>query len=101
MRSSIYLVALAAFQGALGHGGHENTGPASGETIQQYAKRHVCRYLSFIDAHFNGANKVTFRCPQNITCNPFNHSQWLEPDNSFQSDSFDIRSFFKLHDLDK
>jgi len=27
----------------LAHGGHEHPGPAAGETIQQYAQRHVCR----------------------------------------------------------
>ena len=26
---------------ALAHGGHEHAGPESGETIQQYAQRHV------------------------------------------------------------
>jgi len=41
------MVALASLSfliiahGALGHGGHEQTGPASGETIQQYAQRHM------------------------------------------------------------
>lgn len=44
------MVALASLSfliiahGALGHGGHEPSGPASGETIQQYAQRHVGPY---------------------------------------------------------
>lgn len=45
----------------LGHGGHENSGPAAGETIQQYAQRHMST-----EHHI---------------------------------DSFDVRSFHALHDL--
>lgn len=48
---------------ALAHGGHEHGGPESGETIQQYAQRHMSK-----EHHI---------------------------------DSFDARSFFQLHDLDR
>ena len=42
MNKVIYLVLLASIQAGFGHGGHENSGPAAGETIQEYAQRHVC-----------------------------------------------------------
>jgi len=45
MYKLLCLSLLGLTQGALGHGGHENSGPAAGETIQQYAQRHV-RLLS-------------------------------------------------------
>ncbi|EAU92345.1 hypothetical protein CC1G_00564 [Coprinopsis cinerea okayama7 len=48
---------------ALGHGGHDHSGPAQGETIQQYAQRHMSK-----EHHI---------------------------------DTFDIRSFFHLHDLNR
>jgi hypothetical protein len=59
----IYLSLLGLVQGSLGHGGHENTGPAKGETIQQYAQRHMS--------------------------------------SEHHIDSFDTRSFFQLHDLNR
>ena len=38
----ICLSLLALVNGGFAHEGHGNTGPAKGETIQQYAQRHVC-----------------------------------------------------------
>ncbi|KAF8167552.1 precursor to secretory protein Ssp120 [Crassisporium funariophilum] len=63
MMKLICLSLLGLIQGGLGHGGHENTGPANGETIQQYAQRHMS--------------------------------------SEHHIDSFDIRSFFQLHDLNR
>jgi Ca2+-binding EF-hand superfamily protein len=63
MYKLISLCLLALSQGALGHGTHENTGPAAGETIQEYAQRHMS--------------------------------------SEHHIDSFDIRSFFQLHDLNR
>jgi len=54
---------LVLSEGGFGHGGHENTGPLHGETIQQYAQRHMS--------------------------------------SEHHIDSFDIRSFFQLHDLNR
>ncbi|TFK42024.1 precursor to secretory protein Ssp120 [Crucibulum laeve] len=54
---------LVLAHGALAHGGHEHSGPATGETIQQYAQRHMS--------------------------------------SEHHIDSFDTRSFFQLHDLDR
>jgi len=54
---------LVLFEGGSGHGGHESTGPLQGETIQQYAQRHMS--------------------------------------SEHHIDSFDIRSFFQLHDLNR
>ncbi|KAF9270867.1 precursor to secretory protein Ssp120 [Marasmius fiardii PR-910] len=54
---------LYIFSLAQAHGGHEGSGPAKGETIQQYARRHMAK-----EHHI---------------------------------DSFDLRSFFQLHDLDR
>ncbi|RXW23037.1 hypothetical protein EST38_g2798 [Candolleomyces aberdarensis] len=56
--SLLFLVELA-----VAHGGHEHSGPEAGETIQQYAQRHMSK-----EHHI---------------------------------DSFDARSFFQLHDLDR
>jgi len=47
MLKTICLSLLVVVQGAFGHGGHENSGPAAGETIQQYAQRHVCFHITF------------------------------------------------------
>lgn len=44
MYKLICLSLLALVQGSLGHGSHESTGPAQGETIQEYAQRHVRPY---------------------------------------------------------
>ncbi|KAF4623624.1 hypothetical protein D9613_002288 [Agrocybe pediades] len=41
MHKVLCLLLLGLTQHALGHGGHENSGPAAGETIQQYAQRHM------------------------------------------------------------
>lgn len=53
MRRVVVALLLAAV--AQGHGGHEaHDGPAKGETIQQYAQRHVCpltlpvRYINLL-----------------------------------------------------
>lgn len=79
----------------LGHGGHENSGPAAGETIQQYAQRHVRRFL----AQYLPTTKRPCRCLQSTICN------WLTIVVSvsylflYVSDSFDVRSFHALHDL--
>ncbi|KAF9524083.1 hypothetical protein CPB83DRAFT_861855 [Crepidotus variabilis] len=54
---------LAFIQCAIAHGGHEHSGPAEGETIQQYAQRHMS--------------------------------------SEHHIDTFDTRSFFQLHDLDR
>jgi len=54
---------LVAAELALAHGGHDASGPNKGETIQQYAQRHMSK-----EHHI---------------------------------DSFDIRSFFHLHDLNR
>ncbi|KAG7099901.1 hypothetical protein E1B28_001701 [Marasmius oreades] len=56
--TSLYLISLA-----FAHGGHESSGPDKGETIQQYARRHMAK-----EHHI---------------------------------DSFDLRSFFQLHDLNR
>ncbi|KAF8807902.1 precursor to secretory protein Ssp120 [Phlegmacium glaucopus] len=63
MMKLICLSLLALVEGGFGHGTHENTGPAHGETIQQYAQRHMS--------------------------------------SEHHIDSFDIRSFFQLHDLNR
>ncbi|TEB38558.1 hypothetical protein FA13DRAFT_1751276 [Coprinellus micaceus] len=54
---------LVLIELALAHGGHGHDGPEAGETIQQYAQRHMSK-----EHHI---------------------------------DSFDARSFFQLHDLDR
>jgi len=59
----ICLSLLVLIEGGLGHGRHEKTGPLQGETIQQYAQRHMA--------------------------------------SEHHIDSFDIRSFFQLHDLNR
>jgi len=59
----ICLSLLGLVQSSLAHGGHANTGPAPGETIQQYAQRHMS--------------------------------------SEHHIDSFDVRSFFQLHDLNR
>jgi len=59
----ICLSLLVFSEGGFGHGGHDNTGPLHGETIQQYAQRHMS--------------------------------------SEHHIDSFDIRSFFQLHDLNR
>ncbi|KAL0571219.1 hypothetical protein V5O48_010742 [Marasmius crinis-equi] len=59
--ASLILVYLTSL--VLAHGGHEGSGPAKGETIQQYARRHMAK-----EHHI---------------------------------DSFDLRSFFQLHDLNR
>jgi len=59
----ICLSLLVFSEGGFGHGGHDNTGPLHGETIQQYAQRHMS--------------------------------------SEHHIDSFDIRSFFQLHDLNQ
>ncbi|EPQ60110.1 precursor to secretory protein Ssp120 [Gloeophyllum trabeum ATCC 11539] len=61
MKTLTALSLLFSLQAARGHAGHE--GPASGETIQQYAQRHM------VTEH--------------------------------HIDSFDLRSFFQLHDLNR
>ncbi|KAF5368592.1 hypothetical protein D9758_002396 [Tetrapyrgos nigripes] len=60
MRTVTFLSFLSV---VLAHGGHEASGPAKGETIQQYARRHMAK-----EHHI---------------------------------DSFDLRSFFQLHDLNR
>jgi len=59
----ICLSLLILSEGGFGHGGHENKGPLQGESIQQYAQRHMS--------------------------------------SEHHIDSFDIRSFFQLHDLNR
>ncbi|KAF4573416.1 hypothetical protein EYR36_007931 [Pleurotus pulmonarius] len=61
LAASLLLAAVAHC--AYGHGGHEHSGPSQGETIQQYAQRHMS--------------------------------------SEHHIDSFDIRSFFQLHDLNR
>ncbi|KAF9469618.1 precursor to secretory protein Ssp120 [Collybia nuda] len=63
MKAIASLSLLVFAQGVLGHGGHEAGGPAAGETIQQYAQRHMS--------------------------------------SEHHIDSFDVRSFHHLHDLDR
>ena len=41
MLNLLYLSLLGLVPVGLAHGGHEHSGPAAGETIQQYAQRHV------------------------------------------------------------
>lgn len=41
MKTIASLSLLLFTRAVLGHGGHEASGPAAGETIQQYAQRHV------------------------------------------------------------
>ena len=48
MYKLIYLSLLGLAQYALAHGGHENSGPQPGETIQQYAQRHVHQFLNVL-----------------------------------------------------
>ena len=45
MYKLICLSLLGFAQYALAHGGHEDAGPKPGETIQQYAQRHVHQFL--------------------------------------------------------
>ncbi|KAJ3516254.1 hypothetical protein NLJ89_g1235 [Agrocybe chaxingu] len=59
----VCLTLLGLVQGSLGHGDHEHAGPAQGETIEQYAQRHMT--------------------------------------SEHHIDSFDTRSFFQLHDLNR
>ncbi len=47
MRQVLVALLLVAF--AQGHEGHD--GPAKGETIQQYAQRHVCLLARDVQAH--------------------------------------------------
>ncbi|KAK7025462.1 hypothetical protein VNI00_015990 [Paramarasmius palmivorus] len=54
---------ISFISAVLAHGGHAGTGPEKGETIQQYARRHMAK-----EHHI---------------------------------DSFDLRSFFQLHDLNR
>ncbi|KAF8963956.1 precursor to secretory protein Ssp120 [Flammula alnicola] len=63
MYKLICLSLLGLIQGTLGHGSHDNAGPAQGETIQEYAQRHMS--------------------------------------SEHHIDSFDTRSFFQLHDLNR
>jgi hypothetical protein len=48
MYKLICLSLLGLAQCALAHGGHENAGPQPGETIQQYAQRHVHQFLNVL-----------------------------------------------------
>ncbi|KAF9486393.1 precursor to secretory protein Ssp120 [Pholiota conissans] len=63
MHKLLWLFLLALVQGSLSHDTHESAGPASGETIQEYAQRHMS--------------------------------------SEHHIDSFDARSFFQLHDLNR
>ncbi|KAF8913193.1 hypothetical protein CPB84DRAFT_1760582 [Gymnopilus junonius] len=63
MLKLLCLSLLGLVQSSLAHGGHENAGPVKGETIQEYAQRHMS--------------------------------------SEHHIDSFDIRSFFQLHDLNR
>jgi len=57
------LLLVIGFDLVAGHGGHEHSGPEAGETIQQYAQRHMS--------------------------------------SEHHIDSFDVGSFFQLHDLNR
>ncbi|KAH9929731.1 uncharacterized protein B0H18DRAFT_995999 [Fomitopsis serialis] len=70
---------LAAAHGD--HGDHGHEGPAAGETIQQYAERHVHGE----GASYVGRNLFRVVIELNTRC----------------SDSFDPPSFFQLHDLNR
>ncbi|KAF9011152.1 hypothetical protein BDQ17DRAFT_1397080 [Cyathus striatus] len=61
LATTVPLILLAQY--AMAHGNHEQPGPAAGETVQQYAQRHMS--------------------------------------SEHHIDSFDTRSFFQLHDLDR
>lgn len=91
--TSLPLLTLANF--ALGHGDHGHGGPAAGEAMQDYAKRHVrilhtgCALVLILLIDGFGASHVNLRPPFIIAnLKYFGYS-----------DSFDVRSFFKLHDL--
>lgn len=47
MRTSLFLSLISSSLGVLGHG-HSHDGPADGETVQEYAQRHV-RPLWFVN----------------------------------------------------
>ena len=53
----ICLSLLVNFERGFGHGGHESTGPLHGETIQQYAQRHV-RIYNPISLNFSFSSQV-------------------------------------------
>ncbi|KAH9486439.1 putative calcium-binding protein [Psilocybe cubensis] len=63
MLKFVYLSLLGIIPASLAHGSHEESGPAHGESIQEYAQRHMS--------------------------------------SEHHIDSFDVRSFFQLHDLNR
>lgn len=99
MLKTVCLSLLVLVQGAFGHGGHGNSGPAAGETIQQYAQRHVCFHTTFHTTKLIVASVIdVVRAPYvSIDAHFFPALLIL----LFNSDSFDIGSFFQLHDLDR
>lgn len=75
LAASLLLAAIAHC--AYGHGGHEHSGPSQGETIQQYAQRHVRLSLLLLVAHGDGTSccgiwrvltYFVYRCLQSIIC---------------------------------
>lgn len=65
MKTIACLSLLLFAKGVLSHGGHEASGPAAGETIQQYAQRHVCHLFRRAELW---ALNFHFRCLRNTTC---------------------------------
>jgi hypothetical protein len=79
------------------HGDH-GTGMKPGENIQAYAQRHVClSNLLFFQLYINFVS----RWPRSTICTPPSPQFAGNTQFSRHRDSFDLRSFFQLHDLNR